>query len=105
MIRWYQERGYVVGSRRHLKGPADLLTVHPKSGIVGLVECKACKPKQLWQNFRREDREAMKAQPLPPGGERLVVNVISIKNEELSFFGEKSWPESKSTPSSSNSLE
>jgi Holliday junction resolvase-like predicted endonuclease len=88
--KWYAERGYILGSRRHIKGPGDWLVVHPETGRVLLVEAKKCK--NIWDNFRPKEREEMKAMKLPPGAERLLVNVISVKNKELAFFGEKTWP-------------
>lgn len=88
--RWLTERAWIIGSRRHIKGPADWLAVHPETGRVWLIEVKKCK--KVWDQFRPKEREEMKAMKLPPGGERLLVNVLSIKNEELAFFGEKSWP-------------
>ncbi len=92
VIKWLEERGWLVATRRHLKGPGDILATLPHSGTVWLIESKYVKPKQLWQNFERKDRQEMREQPLPEGGERLVCNVLSIKNEELMFVGEKSWP-------------
>lgn len=92
LVGWLQERGWLVGTRRHLKGPGDILAVLPSTGVVWLLECKCVKPKQLWQNFERSDRQEMRGQELPPGGERYVVNILSIKNEELDFRSEKSWP-------------
>lgn len=87
---WLTERGYIIGSRRHLKGPGDWLAVHPETGHVMILEVKKCK--KVWDQFRRPEREEMKALKLPPNAERLLVNVTSVKNKELVFFGEKSWP-------------
>jgi len=79
----------VVASRRHIGGSGDLLAVLPSNGRVQLIEVKHCKPKQLWQNFRREDRQAMRETELPEGSERYVVNKIG---QELMWLSEKSWP-------------
>lgn len=48
--------GYVVGSRRHVPGPGDLVAVKIGTQTL-LVEVKACE--HVWQNFRREDRQEM----------------------------------------------
>jgi len=88
VARWLEERGYVVGSRRHIGGAGDLLAVLPSTGKTMLIEVKHCK--NVWQQFRREDRQAMKDTPLPEGGERYVVNKIG--KDELLWLGEKSWP-------------
>lgn len=88
MAEWLTERGWVVGSRRHIKGPGDLLAVHPDDGAVWLIEVK--KAKDLWQQFRRADRAAMKALVLPVGGERWVVNVLPKK--ELRWEPQSAWP-------------
>ena len=111
VARWLQARGWLVGSRRHIGGAGDLLAVWPGSpgpfatpsktrpsvymqlfpGATWLLEVKACK--ELWQQFRREDRQAMRDTPLPPGGERLVVNVRgSGDKRELIWAPESAWP-------------
>lgn len=107
VARWLQERGWLVASRRHIGGAGDLLAVwpglpgpfatpsqtHPSTymqlftGVTWLLEVKACK--ELWQQFRREDRQAMRDTPLPPGGERWVVNK---RGKELIWVHEKDWP-------------
>lgn len=96
VARWLEESGHTVGSRRHIGGAGDLLAVSSK-GRVKLVEVKRCK--DLWQNFRREDREAMKEAKakLPEGSEIWLVNVKP--NKEMNWVPESRWPESKSTPS------
>lgn len=48
--------GYVVGSRRHIPGPGDLLAWKDGEETL-LLEVKACT--DLWQNFRRADRIEM----------------------------------------------
>lgn len=87
VAKWLQERGWVVASRRHIGGAGDLLAVHPDDGATWLVEVKCCK--ELWQQFRREDREEMKATTLPENGERWVVNK---KGSELVWVPESAWP-------------
>lgn len=89
VTRWLEERGWVVASRRHIGGSGDLLAVLPENGRVMLIEVKHCKQKQLWQNFRREDREEMRKTKLPEGSERYVVNKVG---EELVWLSEKCWP-------------
>lgn len=104
VAKWLQDRGWIVGSRRHIGGAGDLLAVHPEPLIKGgedfldflgdpiptsvwLIEVKAAK--ELWQQFRREDRQAMRDTFLPPGGERFCVNV---RGKELEWYPESSWP-------------
>lgn len=88
MADWLTQRGWVVGSRRHIKGPGDLLAVHPDDGAVWLIEVK--KAKDLWQQFRKADRIAMREMPLPEGTQLWAVNVLPKK--ELRWEPESSWP-------------
>lgn len=95
MAEWLQQRGWLVASRRHIGGAGDLLAVRQwkdESEItateVWLIEVKHCK--NLWENFRKADREEMKATKLPEGGERWLVNVLPKK--ELDWRSESSWP-------------
>lgn len=107
VARWLQARGWLVGSRRHIGGAGDLLAVWPgffvakavwdiadedrPKGTVWLIEVKAAK--DIWQQFRREDRQAMREQELPPGGERFCVNVCGKgENRELIWYSETDWP-------------
>lgn len=92
VARYQQDHGWIVASRRHIGGAGDLLCVHTVSGACWLIEVKACNPKQLWQNFRREDRVEMLEQALPPGGKRFVVNVLNVKREEFDWRDERHWP-------------
>lgn len=105
MAKWLQDRGWIVASRRHIGGAGDLLAVHPEPLVLGgtlrshgyqpqipvtsvwLIEVKCCK--NLWQQFRRADREEMKTTKLPEGGERWVVNK---KGRELTWVPESAWP-------------
>lgn len=87
VARWLEERGWLVASRRHIGGAADLLAVHPDDGATWLIEVKCAK--ELWQQFRRGDRLAMKETPLPAGGERWVVNK---RGSELEWLPESAWP-------------
>jgi Holliday junction resolvase-like predicted endonuclease len=87
VARWLEERGWVVGSRRHIGGAGDLLAVLPSSGVTWLIEVKCCK--NVWQQFRRSDRDDMRATELPEGAERYVVNKVG---KELVWLGEKTWP-------------
>jgi len=58
-----EAEGWVVGSRRHLAGPGDLLAVRATTWTGAplekprLIEVKA--RVHLWQGFRREDRKAL----------------------------------------------
>jgi hypothetical protein len=81
-----REQGFVVASRRHIGGAGDLLCVHP-DGRVQLIEVKD--RHEPWQGFRREDREEMRATPLPPGSERLMVNK---RGQALTWYAESEWP-------------
>lgn len=98
MAKWLQDRGWLVASRRHIGGAGDLLAVmatewHGEGkfiaveGTVWLIEVKCCK--ELWQQFRREDRQAMRDTPLPFCGERWVVNK---RGKELIWTPESAWP-------------
>lgn len=108
VARWLQDRGWLVASRRHIGGAGDLLAVHPEPSVkveasaqnaalpfatdillppVWLVEVKSAK--SLWQQFRQADRLAMRDTPLPPGGQRWVVNV---RGKQLTWVGENEWP-------------
>lgn len=82
-----EDWGWVVASRRHIGGAGDLLAAHPDDGAVWLIEVKDCK--SLWQQFRRADRDEMKATALPPRGERWVVNKCG---SELVWVPESAWP-------------
>lgn len=92
MARYQRDHRWLVASLRHVGGAGDLLCVHIDSGVVWLLEIKACKPEQLWQNFRREDRQEMREQQLPEGGQRFVVNVLNVKREEFDWRAESTWP-------------
>lgn len=100
VIRHFEALGYIAGSRRHIPGPGDQSFIHElglrKNGFAAvlLVETKKCKPEQIWSNFRREDREAMRKQRLPFGGERLLVNVAgSGKTMRIDkVYREGEWP-------------
>lgn len=85
VARWLERHGWIVGSRRHIGGAGDLLAV--RDDRVQLVEVKCCK--NLWQQFRRADRQAMKDVALPEGGERWVVNK---RGKELVWVPESRWP-------------
>ena len=97
-----RDAGWLVGSLRHSKGAGDLIALwphatngnHPADGVTAvragktlLIECKSAK--ELWQQFRREDRTEMRATPLPPGGERYVVNKYG---KTITWSHEESWP-------------
>jgi Holliday junction resolvase-like predicted endonuclease len=86
VVKHLEEKGWVVASRRHIGGAGDLLAVHP-NGATWLVEVKCCK--NLYENFRRGDREAMKATDLPKGAVRFVVNK---RGKDLEWVSELSWP-------------
>lgn len=95
VAQWLQQRGWLVASRRHVGGAGDLLAVREwkdESEVsvteVWLIEVKHCK--NLWENFRKADREEMKATKLPKGGERWLVNVLPKR--ELDWRPESSWP-------------
>lgn len=96
VANWLRKRGWIVGSLRHSKGAGDLLAVDTQgdglgngrpAGTVWLIEVKCAK--DIWQQFRREDRQTMRETPLPPGGERFCVNV---RGKELEWWPESTWP-------------
>jgi Holliday junction resolvase-like predicted endonuclease len=87
---WLEERGFLVASRRHIKGAGDLLAVHP-GGEVRLVEVKGCK--SLWSNFTRADRQEMRETMLPLGSSRWAANVNgSGKRRTIRWVAERDWP-------------
>ena len=96
VAKWLTERGWLVASRRHIGGAGDLLAVRNGSldrstlrrTEIWLIEVKHCK--NLWENFRKADREEMKATKLPEEGERWLVNVLPKK--ELDWRPESAWP-------------
>lgn len=83
------EKGWVVGSRRHIKGGGDEIAVHP-NGAIWLLEIKAI-PKKAgrFHAFGPARRAEMRATPLPKGGERWLVNV---RGKELEYVSELLWP-------------
>lgn len=90
-----EAEGWVVASRRHIGGAGDLLAVHPVQARTLLVEVKA--RKRPYDGFRPGDREAMKATPLPPGGERWLANVRGSKRgakdtRTIEWTAEDDWP-------------
>lgn len=87
VAHWLEDREWIVASRRHIGGAGDLLAVHAADAVTWLIEVKDCK--NLWQNFRREDRQEMRETALPPGGERWVVNKCG---KELVWVPESAWP-------------
>jgi hypothetical protein len=92
VARHLEEQGYTVGSLRHRKGGGDELAVHPDRPTK-LVEVKGCKPGDLWQNFRRAQRQEMREVPLPPGSERILALVCgSGEKRTIEWFAESEWP-------------
>lgn len=90
VVRDLESKGFLVGSRRHIGGAGDLLAVRP-DGLVWLVEVKKCK--ELWQQFRRADRQEMRDTPLPPGGKRWAANVRgSGEKRTIRWAAESEWP-------------
>lgn len=97
VANWLRERGWLVGSLRHSKGGGDLLAVHTQGYVIGslvvspgqvwLIEVKASK--QLYRDFTRAQRQEMIDTPLPPGGERWVVNK---RGQELIWVRQSDWP-------------
>lgn len=104
---WLQYRGWLVGSRRHIGGAGDLLAVWPgffvakaewveadkdrPEGTIWLIEVKCSN--SVWRDFTRADRQEMREQELPPGGERFCVNVRGKgENRELIWYPESAWP-------------
>lgn len=79
-------KGFIIGSRRHLKGPGDWLAVHP-DGRIWLVEAKGCK--NLWENFRQDARREMRKALLPPQAERFVANK---RGQAIEYRSEDEWP-------------
>ena len=107
VANWLQNRGWLVGSRRHIGGAGDLLAVWPgfyvakaiwiadeierPDGRIWLIEVK--NSNSVWRDFTRADRQEMREQELPPESEHFCVNVRgSGKNRELTWYGEKDWP-------------
>lgn len=87
VARWLTERDWLVASRRHVGGAGDLLAI--SRDVIWLVEVKSCK--NLWENFRREDREEMREAKrlyLPDHAELWVVNV---RGKHLEWLPESAW--------------
>lgn len=83
-------KGFIPGSRRHLKGGGDELAVHP-NGAVWLLEVKAVPKKSgKFHAFGPSDRAEMRKVPLPKGADRWLVNV---RGEDLEYVHELTWPE------------
>lgn len=83
-----QDDGWVVGSRRHISGPGDLLATKPGER-PRLIEVKT--RKKLWEGFRREDREALREYAAQHG---CVAEVAWLKPyaREAIYIDEASWP-------------
>jgi len=97
--RWYEERGWIVASRRHVGGAADLLCVRRKpayQGVPGhdvhLVEVKA--RKEPWQGFRKPDRLALLAEAESIGAVPLLAWVKPRVREPI-FLGPEHWPSTR----------
>lgn len=88
-----ERRGFLVGSRRHIKGAGDDIGVHP-GGEVWLVETKALGRKaSRFENFRRGDRLAMKETLLPLGASRYLALVRgSGERRTIEYVHERDWP-------------
>lgn len=88
-------KGWIVGSLRHTKGAGDHIAVHPTTGRGWLIETKAAAKKtSAFTAFSREEREAMKATPIPPQWVRMLALVrgSSQKNMEVEYISESAWP-------------
>lgn len=93
VAEWLEERGYVVGSRRHCKGGGDHIAYHP-AGPVLLIETKGCKD-QLWSRFPRSQRQEMRDTPIHPNGERTLAHVRmkgKRENWTIDWYAESEWP-------------
>lgn len=87
-----QEKGWIVGSRRHVKGGGDEIAVHP-NGTIWLLEVKAIPRKAgRFHAFGPADRAEMRSTPLPKGAERWLVNV---RGEDLEYVSEIAWPDNR----------
>lgn len=90
-----EARRWLVGSRRHTKGSGDHIAVQPETGVGWLIETKAVgKKSSPFTAFGREEREAMKATPVPPGWTRMlaVVRGSSQKTMQVEYISETAWP-------------
>jgi hypothetical protein len=63
-VKLLEAEGWTVGSRRHLPGPGDLLAVRA-GRRPRLIEVKG--RKNLWEGFRRADRQEMIDYAIPRG--------------------------------------
>lgn len=82
-----------MGSRRHIGGAGDLITVFPE-GLVELKEVKTIADGQSpYKNFTRADREGMRQTKLPPGAQRLLAVVRGSGNKRtIERISEAAWP-------------
>lgn len=89
-----EARGWLVGSRRHTKGAGDHIAVHPVGGGGWLIETKAVAKSSPFTAFRREERDAMKATPIPANWTRMlaVVRGSSQKTMQVEYIAESAWP-------------
>lgn len=85
-----EEKGFHVGSRRHIGGAGDLLAVHP-GGDIWLLEVKATKGR--FSGFRKGDRMAMKEALLPHHGSRYLAHVTGSGDKlRVEYVPEADWP-------------
>jgi hypothetical protein len=78
-------------TRRHIGGAGDLVGNHP-DGRVWWVEAK--RRKNVYEGFRKPEREAMKAiREKMPWVELFVANVLKTKPSlDILWIPESSWP-------------
>jgi len=86
VVKDLEAKGFLVGSRRHIPGPGDLLAVRG-DGLTWLIEVK-CR-KNPYEGFRKPDREAMKEILLPVGGARWLA---CVRGQRIDWIPESDWP-------------
>jgi hypothetical protein len=86
-----QREGYIVGSRRHVRGPGDLLAFHPIKRAQ-LIEVKY--GSDPWMNFRPADRDELRTYANDAG----LLPVLAWWKRGASeprFIHEPEWPSSR----------
>jgi hypothetical protein len=91
--RSLEDRGWLVGSRRHRKGGGDWLAVSLELELFWLVECKATKG--MWDHFGPADRQMLaEAADRHSTSEQRVAPILAFRlpGNRIRWVPKKSWP-------------
>ena len=90
LAKQLEDEGWIVGSRRHIAGPGDLLAVSTITGAVMLIEVKAT-ARGPWAGFGPQDRNAMLT-----GARSIRARPVLVwwpkGNDEPEWFYDETWP-------------